>query len=31
MEGNTYRVLKVESDNSVWNKLARLRGGEAVE
>ncbi len=31
MEGNTYRVLKVESDDSVWNKLARLRGGEAVE
>ncbi len=31
MEGNTYRVLKAESEDGVWNKLARLQGGEAVE
>lgn len=31
MEGNAYRVLKIESENSLWSKLARLQGGETVE
>jgi len=31
MAGNSYRVLKAESEDSIWHKLSSLRGGEPVE
>lgn len=31
VEGNTYRVIKVENDDGIWGKLTSRPGGETVE